>query len=244
MDSTVEANAKCLGMLQRQHLMHVPFENLDIHWGRKIIPDTSLFYKKIVERGRGGFCYELNGIFNELLRAIGFRTKMVSARVAIPGGGFGPEFDHLAIIAESDDGKYLVDVGFGDFTAEPLRFETGTIQIDPNGKFMIAESGEDQYEVRKLAGREWTNSYIFSAVKRDMNEFAGMCEFHQTSPDSHFTKGKLCSLMTENGRKTLTDKAFIRSSGNEKTENAVSSETEFMELLKREFGIEREKSEK
>src|SRR5688572_25727353 len=88
-----------LRSLQRAHLATVPFENLDIHWHHPIVPDTTKFYDKIVSRGRGGFCYELNGLFNELLRAIGYATRIVSARV-FNGTIHGPEFDHAAIIAK------------------------------------------------------------------------------------------------------------------------------------------------
>jgi len=66
------ADDKTLRLLQRQHLLNVPFENLDIHWKRPIVLDTDKFYQKIVEGKRGGFCYELNGMFNELLCDIGF----------------------------------------------------------------------------------------------------------------------------------------------------------------------------
>jgi N-hydroxyarylamine O-acetyltransferase len=49
--------------LHRTHLLNVPFENLDIHLGRPIVLDEEKIIHKIVERRRGGFCYELNGAF-------------------------------------------------------------------------------------------------------------------------------------------------------------------------------------
>ena len=66
-----------------------------------------------------------------------------------------------------------------------------------------------------------------------------MCNFHQTSPESHFTQGKVCSLMLENGRKTLTDKKFIETGNGEKSETEINSEVEFSEILAREFQIYR-----
>lgn len=111
---------KSLCLLQRSHLLSVPFENLDIHWKRPIILDTGKFYDKIVGEKRGGFCYELNGLFNELLISIGFETRLVSARV-FNGKTHGPEFDHAAIIVKIGNEEFLADVGFGDFAAEPLR---------------------------------------------------------------------------------------------------------------------------
>ncbi|HLA95280.1 MAG TPA: arylamine N-acetyltransferase, partial [Pyrinomonadaceae bacterium] len=119
--AALNVDAESLRMLQRSHLLAVPFENLDIHWKRPIIIDTAKFYGKIVGEKRGGFCYELNGLFNELLRSVGFTTRIVSARV-FNGTAHGPEYDHAAIIVTIGENEYLADVGFGDFTAEPLRF--------------------------------------------------------------------------------------------------------------------------
>src|SRR5688572_4103465 len=99
---TVGADAESLRVLQRSHLLSVPFENLDIHWKRPITIDTAKFYDKIVGEKRGGFCYELNGAFNELLRSLGFQTRLVSARV-FNGSEHGPGYDHAAIIATLGD---------------------------------------------------------------------------------------------------------------------------------------------
>ncbi|MCB1024781.1 MAG: arylamine N-acetyltransferase [Acidobacteria bacterium] len=233
----LKVSVKALKLLHKQHLLNIPFENLDIRRGAEIRLDTGDFYRKIVEKNRGGFCYELNGLFSELLRGFGFETKMVSARVANAAGKFGPEYDHMAIIAKIDGKEYLADVGFGDFIADPLRFEIDIEQSDPNGKFKIEEFEDDYFVVKKQEAAEWIDKYIFKTVSRELVEFSEMCLFQQTSPESHFTKGNLCSLMMENGRKTLTDNAFIQNSGGRKEERGVASEAEFESLLEREFNI-------
>src|SRR5215213_3191963 len=118
-ETSVAANSDNLKFLQKKHLLHIPFENLDIHWQRLIILDVEKFYRKIVEEKRGGFCYELNGLFYNLLREIGFQSRMISARVATGENGFSAEYDHMAILTETGGEEYLVDVGFGSFTAAP-----------------------------------------------------------------------------------------------------------------------------
>lgn len=233
---TLSSNLETLRLLQRHHLLHVPFENLDIHWKRPIVLDTGRFYEKIVGRQRGGFCYELNGLFNELLREIGFATTLVSARVADGKGGFGPEYDHAAIIVAFGETEYLADVGFGAFTTEPLRFVLDEEQQDEAGIFVIRQF-EDGYEVAKKDGEEWRSEYIFKQLRRELSEFAEMCDFQQYSPESHFTKGKVCSLLTENGRKTLTDKSFTTTIGEKKMETPIGSDEEFARFLMREFSI-------
>lgn len=232
------ANADNLKFLQRQHLLNVPFENLDIHWKHRIFLDANKFYEKIVGERRGGFCYELNGLFYELLTEIGFQCKRVSARV-FNGAGFGAEYDHLAILTRIGDEEFLVDVGFGSFSAEPLKFSPDLVQKDKNGTFAIRKFDEEYFEVVKKDSDAWKSEYIFKDSERALEEFAGMCEFHQTSPESHFTRGKICSQMTVGGRKTLTDKKFTETRNREKTELAVESEEIFNRILEREFNIRR-----
>jgi N-hydroxyarylamine O-acetyltransferase len=238
-NSDIPATAESLKLLQRKHLLNVPFENLDIHWKRPILLDTDKFYEKIVEAKRGGFCYELNGLFNEFLRSLSFRTRLVSARVSDGKGGFSREYDHLAIMVMIGELEYLADVGFGAFTAEPLRIVADLEQPDAAGTFFIKRFDDGYLEVAKRDGEAWQSEYIFKPFGRALAEFEEMCRFHQTSPESHFTQGKVCSIMTETGRKTLTDKKFIETNDGEKRETKINSEDEFNELLAREFQIRR-----
>jgi len=105
-----------LQRLQKAHLLHVRFENLDIHWGNPIKLDIEKIFHKVVARNRGGFCYELNGLFYVLLQSLDFQLKRISARVYSEEKRLGEEYDHLAIIAHLSEMDYLVDVGFGEFT--------------------------------------------------------------------------------------------------------------------------------
>jgi N-hydroxyarylamine O-acetyltransferase len=237
--NNVSVDVESLNHLQRQHLLHIPFENLDIHWKRPIALDFDKFYQKIVEEKRGGFCYELNGLFFKLLEQIGFRSKIISARVTNRKGGFGAEFDHMAIVTKVETQEYIVDVGFGSFTAKPLKFILNVEQQDETGVFLIRKFDEKYFEIVKKDGENLVSENIFTELNRDLSEFAGMCHFHQTSPESHFTRGKVCSVMTPNGRKTLTDKKFIETKNAQKSEVAVDSDEMFNHILEREFQIKR-----
>ncbi len=229
-----------LRLLQRSHLLGVPFENLDIHWRRPIVLDTGKFFAKIVGERRGGFCYELNGLFNELLRATGFRTRLVSARVSNGQGSFGPEFDHLAIVVTIGEKEYLADVGFGDFASEPLAIVPDIEQTDANGLFVLRRAEFGTLDVRKKTHEGFKSEYVFDLRGRHLSEFAAMCEFHQSSPESHFTRGRLCSIMTGDGRKTLTEGKFIVSVGDARTETVVETPSQFDEILFGEFQIARD----
>lgn len=232
----VAVDLDSLRTLQRSHLLNVPFENLDIHWKRPILLDTGKFFEKIVIKKRGGFCYELNGLFNELLRHLGFKTRLISARV-YNGKEHGPEYDHAAILVDLAEGTNLADVGFGEFAAEPLRFVTDVEQDDDSGVFSITKHESGPFDVRKKVDGDWVSQYIFDDKERDLSEFAEMCDFQQYSPESHFTKKKVCSIMTRNGRRTLTGDKFIITAGGSRTETLVNDEAEFERVLAAEFGI-------
>jgi N-hydroxyarylamine O-acetyltransferase len=236
--TNIAADLENLKLLQRRHLLSVPFENLDIYWKRPISLDEKCFSDKIIGKKRGGFCYELNGLFYELLEEIGFQSKIISAKVSKGNGEFGAEYDHLAIITRIKDEEYLVDVGFGSFSAEPLKFVLDVEQKDDNGVFLIEKFDDEYFKVVRKDGNVWHSEYIFSTLERDLTEFAGMCEFHQTSPESHFTRGKICSLMTPEGRKTLTNERFIETKSGQKKEIPVNSDEQFNQILAKEFHIE------
>src|SRR2546426_5826969 len=134
-----------LRTIHRAHMLAVPFENLDIALGRKIVVDEEAFLRKVVEQHRGGFCYELNGAFAALLRALGFQVTLLSARVARSDGGESPEFDHLTLrvdLSVDQTEPWLADVGFGELFLEPLRLRSGIEQRDPAGTFRLAQSGD------------------------------------------------------------------------------------------------------
>jgi N-hydroxyarylamine O-acetyltransferase len=123
-----------LRALHGAHLLTVPFENLSIHYGQPIILDEAALYEKIVRRRRGGFCYELNGLFVWLLRRLGFEVTLLSAGVAQASGAYSPEFDHLALLVRHVEGAdWLADVGFGELFRRPLRLHRDAEQDGADG---------------------------------------------------------------------------------------------------------------
>ena len=218
------------------HLLNVPFENLDIALGRKIALDEDSFIRKIAERRRGGFCYELNGAFAALLQALGFRVTLLSARVAHSDGGESPEFDHLTLGVDLDE-TWLADVGFGESFLEPLRIEPGVEQMDRAGTFRIVERGERLLLEKKQPVGTWKGQYSFTFQSRRLEEFAGMCEYHQRSPESHFTQNEICSRATPEGRITLAGMKLIVTRNGEREERRLKSEDEWRDTLRERFEV-------
>ena len=223
--------------LQKAHLLSVPFENLDIHYGNPIELDINKIFKKIILNRRGGFCYELNGLFFELLNSIGFKTKRISAKVFDEGKGYGPEYDHLAVIVTLDDIEYLTDVGFGEFTFGPLQLELGEIQNDERGNFVIDKTDGGYLKVSKVENGKSKPEYIFKNVHRNFTEFKEMCNYHQTNSESHFTKQRMISIPTKEGRITLTDKNLKITVDDSIKETKLKNKDEFAKALLDYFNI-------
>jgi N-hydroxyarylamine O-acetyltransferase len=238
--------AETLRALQVAHLLSVPFENLSIHAAEPIFLADEALFTKIVERRRGGFCYECNGLFAALLRALGFDVQMLSAEVANAEGGFSQPFDHMTLLVSLAE-RWLVDVGFGDSFLEPLRLDetaeqsqgTRAYRIVPDGDyFVIMQRSANRGDREAGEGGEWQAQYRFTLQPHQYDDYAEMCRYHQTSPLSHFTLGRLCSLATETGRITLSEMRFITTSNSgEKQERALTTTAEFAAMLHERFGI-------
>jgi N-hydroxyarylamine O-acetyltransferase len=228
-------NAETLRNLHHAHLLAVPFENLDIHWDRSIILDEKSLYEKIVLRRRGGFCYEANGLFAALLRALGFNVTLLSARV-MEGGRLGPEFDHMTLLVQLEE-RWLADVGFGDSFREPLRLDDPHEQRQNHGAYRLTRDGEQWTLLARSSDNEWTPQYVFTLQPRQLADFADMCHYHQTSPESHFTQKRVCSLATPAGRVTLSDMRLIITQNGEREEKMLASREEYAKALREYFGI-------
>ncbi len=228
--------------LQIAHLQHIPFENLDIHLQRPIVLDLDKLFDKIVRCKRGGFCYELNGVFAALLKTLGFEVTLLSARDVHDNGTFGLEFDHLTLMVEcprtGDGTRWLADVGWGDSFVEPLRIDD--VDEQPQGLRAYRIEQADGYRVmwqRNYAGT-WERQYSFTLRPRRFGEFAGMCVYHQTSPDSIFTRKRIVTMAAPDGRVSLDNTRFIMTTGGIRRERQVESEDEWRWLLREHFAIE------
>lgn len=236
-DGPQAPTAATLAGLHEAHYRKVPFENLDIALGRPIVPDEAACYAKIVDRRRGGFCYELNGAFAWLLRALGFQVTLHSAQVwEGASGSFTPAFDHLALRVNLD-GSWLADVGFGAAFFRPLRLDLPGEQHDRGGVFRIVEAGAWLRLESRDADGTWRPEYRVDLTPHTLADFATRCSYHQTSPDSHFTQHSTCSLPTATGRVTLSDRRLIVTANGVREETDLPDEAARAAALKEHFGI-------
>lgn len=225
-----------LRALHQAHLISVPFENLDIHLGRPIALEEEALYDKIVRQRRGGFCYELNGLFAVLLRELDFEVNLLSGRV-MENGEFGPEFDHLTLLVQLEE-RWLADVGFGDSFREPLRLEETGEQIQYGVAYRLRNADELWTLDRRFSDQAGEPQYRFTLQPYQLADFAGMCRYHQTSPASHFTQKRICSRAMPEGRVTLSDMRLIITASGQRQERVFQNQEECINALQEHFGID------
>ncbi|HMK21789.1 MAG TPA: arylamine N-acetyltransferase [Terriglobales bacterium] len=226
-----------LRQLHVAHLYTVPFENLDIHLRREITCDEQRFLHKIISLRRGGFCYELNGAFAALLRVLGFQVSLLSARVSREDGSASAEFDHLTLRVDLEE-PWLADVGFGDSFLEPLRLETEEEQRESTGRiYRIVKVDGVRIVQRKLDDETWKPQYQSTLQPHRLEDFEARCVYQQTSPESHFTRQRICTLATPEGRITLSDLKWIRTIHGHRNEQTLKDDSEWRRVLSEYFGI-------
>ncbi|MCP4456682.1 MAG: arylamine N-acetyltransferase [Cytophagales bacterium] len=225
--------------LQKKHLLTIPFENLDIHFRRAITIDIRKIFDKIIPESRGGFCYELNFLFYHLLIHLGYDCHLISARVMnSQTREFGAEYDHMAVLVKIQTDLYLCDVGFGDGFVYPKKLEETTLQMDLNRYFQFLVDPDGNCFLKKTSDTlHFDPVYQFTTKYREPIEFIDMCDFHQSSPKSHFTGKKMITILTEEGRITLTDKKLKIVEKGEVLEMDVLNEDDFYSKMEEHFGI-------
>ncbi len=230
----LEPNVDVLARLHRAHMRTVPFENLDIALGTPIELDVTRLYDKIVGRRRGGFCYELNGLFGWLLDQLGYATRMLSARV-YDDDGPGPDFDHMLLLVDLGD-EWIADVGFGDSFIEPLPLAPGE-HAQAGADYRLREDGEHWVLDQRRPDEGWAPQYRFTLTPRRLEEYAPMCRFQQTSPESGFTRRSVCSRSTAAGRVTFANGRLIETRHGRKEERPVPDADACRALLAERFGV-------
>ena len=228
--------------LHLAHLRAAPFENLDIHLGRPIVLDEDALFAKIVSHRRGGFCYELNGLFAALLRDLGFGVTLLAAQYPRDDGVAPPETDHLVLrvtAADSDEPR-LVDVGAGgDSFALPLRTATASKQprAASGANFRLVPEEGRQRLLRQEPGGPWEVRYAFTGQPRALADFVAGCAFHQTSPDSPFPRRRVCTRLTPQGRISLIEHRLITVDAGTRTERELADDAAYRDALRTHFGI-------
>lgn len=227
-----------LKALQKQFLLHVPFENLDIHMGIPLNYSYENVFKKIVEKNRGGVCYENNSLFYEILKNIGFQVNFICGEM-FAGLPLKNDLDHMhmALIVRIEEELYLVDVGNGKSFGDPLPIINKAFSQGEDAEYIVDDFNDIKALYFKNSNGELTPRYVFDLFPKERKDFEQACIFIETSPESVFLKNTLASLYQEDGRVTLSGLNFISRKTEIPSTTEVSSKNAYGDLLKTYFDI-------
>lgn len=227
-----------LAALQRAQMRTVPFEDLDVQLGRPISLAEDAIFGKLVREGRGGWCFEVNGLFSRALEALGFRITRLAARVWIgPPGPPGPPTHQLTLV-ETGGRRWIADVGFGGYGPfDPLPLEAGREETQRGERFRIVEGPYGYMLQTEVGGEGWRDLYSFDLHPKLPVDYVPANHFLQHDPSSIFVHRVLCAVVTDEGRTILDHDALKFRRGSETRERPVPRE-ELAAALREHFGLE------
>lgn len=194
--------------LQFAHCTHVPYENLDIIRGIPLSLDEADLYKKVVEQGKGGFCFELNGLFACLLRQLGYKVTEYAARY-LRGESELPMRRHRVLRVEAADGVWCCDVGIGEVCPRyPLRLIEGVEQPQFDECYRFDKDAFLGWVLMDLHKGEWRRFYSFTEEPQLPQDYDALCLYCEKSPKSPFIHSEMFSLKTPTGRITLDGNVY------------------------------------
>jgi len=222
--------------LMRRQLFTVPFENLDVQAGRAVSLVPEEIVEKIVHRRRGGYCYEVNGLFAMALDALDIPYRFVACRpMTYPM--LRPR-THMALIAQIEGEAWLCDLGFGSYGIRaPLRLaDTGKEIRQDQDTFLLERSEEDEYLLKARADGQWANQYSFDLWPQHWIDFMPANHLNSTHPEALFVQKLVVLLFNPEGRTILFGDRLKRVQGDKSEERIVPAE-EIGALLRDTFGL-------
>jgi N-hydroxyarylamine O-acetyltransferase len=228
-----------LKKLQAQHMLNIPFENLDVAVGRDILLDEDSLYRKIVEKNRGGYCFELNLLYANLLHSLGFQPRAALGRVWLRNPSQMPPRNHLTHLVDIEGTTFVTDVGFGGLTTRiPLDINSTEEINDGDGIIRIIPFETNQYMVQRKIGDDWANQYSFENVKISEEDIAISNFYMSKNPESHFYSNRFVGRFTEGGRIGLFENTYTKRKGIKTVykENIDNGEA-WLKFLKQNFGL-------
>jgi N-hydroxyarylamine O-acetyltransferase len=216
--------------MQKQ-LRSIPFENTEVQAGRIPSLKAEDIVQKIVYDGRGGYCYELNGLFTMALEALSFEYYFAAAR-PMTYAERRPK-THMVVVVKLGDEKYLCDCGFGGYGLRaPIKLAERAEELQDGERFFI-ELEKNEYVVSSQIIGDKTAQYAFADMPQEWIEFTLANYFNATHPNTIFTQKKLAIIQTKNGRKLLIDERLKVIENTLATEESVDYAEAFESHFKR-----------
>ncbi|MDY3918401.1 MAG: arylamine N-acetyltransferase [Candidatus Limivivens sp.] len=230
-------NVDNLTSLIRCHLETVPFENLDCWYERKDVSlDIGQLYEKIVSAGRGGICFELNGLFFALLQDLGYECYPVGVRVQWMWQELRP-VSHEGILVILNGEKYYCDVGFGGPGPKGLLcLEKHTPQQIADSEFLVENQGKE-YRILRKHGSGFAPVLVFQDIPWEPVDFRAICYYYATHEDSRFVQHRIVNLCLPDGSLDLMDDTLTERRDGQVSSCVFPDEASVQEMLKTRFRL-------
>ena len=223
-----------LKQIQYAHVTHIPYENLDILDNIPLNLENDALFEKIIINQRGGYCFEINSLYNWLLQEIGYKTTSYMARY-LRGETDVPMRRHRVIVVDLDNQRIMCDAGIGDRAPRyPLILEEGLVQEQFGETYKFVKDTFYGWVLTDYYNGEWKPFFAFTEevqLDKDYIMPSFYCEKH---PDSPFNTKNIIAIKTSDGRKSINDMTFRISAGNDITEIEI---TDLQQILAQHFGI-------
>ena len=233
------ADVATLRALATAHIAAIPFENLDPLLGTPVSLDLAAIEHKLVRSQRGGYCFEQNGLFLEVLRAIGFEVTGLIARVLWnkPEDAEVAQ-THMLLRVEVAGESWLADVGFGSMAlGGALRLVVDEAQPTSLEPFRLITDGT-QWRTQALVRDEWRTLYRFRLLGAERIDYVVANHFTSTYPESHFLHSLIVARTLADRRLGLRDREFVvHTLGQESVRRTLQTTEEIKRVLEDQFGI-------
>ncbi|MEJ1969803.1 MAG: arylamine N-acetyltransferase [Rhizomicrobium sp.] len=236
LDRRPPATLEGLKTLHRAHLLAIPYENIDVQLGRRVTTAIAPTYAKIVERGRGGWCYEMNGIFGWALGELGFEVTRATGAVFRTVKGKAAHGNHLVLRVALPEGLYLADVGFGDGPRDPIPVCVGAL-ASHGFHFSVSRADEPWWRFTNDP-RGSAPNFDFDLAPADEALLAAQCDLLQTSPESPFVQNLVAQRHLPDGIAILRGRTLRRLAPTRTTDRDIESAEDLVATLRGVFGLD------
>ena len=231
-EDSLAPDLQTLSTLHAAHLRGISYENLDIHLGHPVTLDMNQIFEKVVHKGRGGWCFEMSGLFAWALREIGFDVTMLAATVGRSVKKTVCEGDHLILMVNLEQ-PHLADVGFGNAFVYPIPLKVGSYGQD--FRTMKLEQEQDRWIFQNET--ELGPGFDFTLKPRKLEDFSDPCQWLQTSSDSGFVQVTVCHRMTDDETVTLRGAILARTTKQGTARSEVNDKHHYAATLTNTFGL-------
>lgn len=236
LDHRPPATLEGLRTVHRAHLLAIPYENIDVQLGRSVTTAIAPIYEKIVERGRGGWCYEMNGSLGWALKELGFNVTRATGAVVRSLKGEAVVGNHLVLRVELPEGLYLADVGFGDGPRDPIPLKVGAFESE-GFHFGLSRVDENWWRFSNDP-RGGAPNFDFNLAPADEAVLTRQCEFLQTAPVSPFVQNLVVQRHAPDGLAILRGRTLRRITPMGTTERLIADADDLLATLREVYALQ------